>query len=201
VVSGRALAVLAPLASMPPHVQLVGSHGTEYEPGVIAALGPGERRLLAEIVAECESIVEGAPGTLIETKPASVAVHVRNAPRELAAGVLERIRSGPGGRAGVHVTEGKEVVELGVVRAGKGAAVDELRSRWDVTATLFVGDDVTDEAAFAVMSGEDVGVKVGSGATQATWRVGDPDDVVALLEHLLALRRTATAADLARSDG
>jgi trehalose-phosphatase len=185
---------------MPPHVTLVGSHGTEYEPGVIAALGPGERQLLDEIVAESEKIVAGTPGTLIETKPASVAVHVRNAPRDLAAGILEGIRTGPGRRRGVHVTEGKEVIELGVVPAGKGAAVNALRSRWDVTATLFVGDDVTDEAGFAVMSGEDVGVKVGPGPTLAQWRVRDPNAVVALLRGLLALRRATTVTDNSRSD-
>ncbi len=201
VVSGRELAVLAPLAAMPPHVQLVGSHGTEFEPGVIDLLGPPERQLLAAIVADCESIVAGTRGTLIETKPASVAVHVRNVERQRAAGILEDVRTGPAARPGVHVTEGKEVIELGVVRAGKGGAVDELRSRWDITATLFVGDDVTDEAAFAVLSGEDVGVKVGSGATKADWRVGDPVTVVALLENLLALRRATTAAGIERSEG
>jgi len=193
VVSGRALSVLAPLASMPPHVTLVGSHGTEYEPGVIAALGPGERQLLDEIVAESEKIVAGTPGTLIETKPASVAVHVRNAPRDLAAGILEGIRTGPGRRRGVHVTEGKEVIELGVVHAGKGGAVEELRSRSDATATLFVGDDVTDESAFAVMSGEDVGVKVGIGPTLARWRVSDPVAVVELLAQVLEERRPRVA--------
>jgi len=191
VVSGRALAVLTPLASMPPHVQLVGSHGTEFEAGVIASLGAPERRLLADVVGECERIVAGTPGTLIETKPASVAVHVRNAPRETAAGILDGVRTGPGSWPGVHVTEGKEVVELGVVRAGKGAAIDELRSRWAITATLFVGDDVTDEAAFAVMSGEDVGVKVGAGDTRAARRVRDPDEVVGMLDRLLGMRRAA----------
>lgn len=193
VVSGRGLSVLAPLADMPPHVQLVGSHGTEFEPGVIAALGPQERRLLRELVAQCEAIAAGTPGILVESKPAGVAVHVRNVPRDQVEDVLSRIRGGPGSAPGVHVMAGKEVVELGVVRGGKGGAVDELRSRWSATGVMFVGDDVTDEAAFAVLSPGDLGVKVGAGQTHAGWRVGDPDEVVRLLLELLALRRSAVA--------
>lgn len=193
VISGRELSVLAPLAAMPAHVQLVGSHGTEFEPGVIATLGPQERRLLSEVVAQCEAIAAGTPGTLVESKPASVAVHVRNVPRGQVEGILSRIRGGPGSVPGVHVIEGKEVVELGVVRGGKDGAVDALRSRWAATAAMFVGDDVTDEAALAALSEGDVGVKVGAGETQARWRVGDPDDVVMLLSELLELRRAATA--------
>jgi trehalose 6-phosphate phosphatase len=201
VISGRELAVLTPLAAMPPHVQLVGSHGTEFEPGVITGLGPAERRLLSDVVEACAAIAAETPGTLIESKPASVAVHVRNVSRDQADGVLAMIRSGPGSTPGVHAIEGKEVVELGVVRGGKDGAVNELRSRWAATASMFVGDDVTDEAAFAALSEGDVGVKVGAGDTRAGWRVGDPDEVVRLLSDLLALRRTATVTGSVRDTG
>lgn len=193
VISGRELAVLASVASMPPHVQLVGSHGTEFEPGVIAALGPDERHLLREVISRCEDLAADAVGALVESKPASIAVHVRNVARKEAAALLTHVREGPGSLPGVHLTEGKEVVELGVVPGGKDGAVVGLRSRWEATAVLFVGDDVTDEAAFSALVDDDLGVKVGPGDTRARWSVGSPDDVVTLLEGLLALRRTATA--------
>jgi trehalose 6-phosphate phosphatase len=53
---------------------------------------------------------------------------------------------------------------------------------------LFLGDDVTDETAFARLKSGDVGVKVGDGDTAAEFRVGAPEDVTALLEALLAAR-------------
>lgn len=201
VVSGRELSVLAQLAVPPPHVRLVGSHGAEFEPGVIDALGLDEQRLLTEVISRCADITADHPEALVETKPASVAVHVRNVPRDRVPGLLARIRSGPGSLSGVSLIEGKEVVELSVVRVGKGWAVDVLRLRYAPTATMFIGDDVTDEAAFAALSDGDLGVKVGPGDTRAGWRVGDPDEVVALLEDLLTRRLKATVAGSAAGFG
>jgi trehalose-6-phosphatase len=79
-------------------------------------------------------------------------------------------------------------VELAVMSSGKGDAVDVLRARWAATGTLFIGDDDTDEAAFAVLGRDDVSVKVGMGTTGATWRLADPAAVVRLLRRLDALR-------------
>jgi trehalose-phosphatase len=49
---------------------------------------------------------------------------------------------------------------------------------------VFLGDDVTDEEAFAMMGEDDISVRVGDGATVARYRLGGPDDVVSLLERL-----------------
>lgn len=194
-VSGRSLDDLAALAGMPEHVHLVGSHGTEFARGQIESLDEGRRALLADVAAACDAIVASAPGVQAERKPASVAVHVRRASRPDAARVLAAVRSGPATIPGVHVTEGKEVIELAVVQAGKGHAVTTLRERWSVDAVLFVGDDVTDERAFEALDpARDVGVKVGDGETLAGWRVADPDAVVALLADLLQ-RRGSTRAE------
>ena len=47
------------------------------------------------------------------------------------------------------MTTGKEVIELSVVATDKGAAIDALRTQLSASAVLFLGDDVTDENAFA----------------------------------------------------
>ena len=87
-------------------------------------------------------------------------------------------------------TEGKAVLEFAVVTTNKGSAIDVLRERDDATAVVFLGDDVTDEKAFAALTGaEDVSVKVGDGATAARFRVDGPADARAVFEELLALRR------------
>jgi trehalose 6-phosphate phosphatase len=133
------------------------------------------------------------PGVALELKPVSVAVHVRNTDRDTAAAVLAAVLAGPGTWPEVHLTHGKEVVEVVVVEASKGAALDLLRSQLGATGVLFVGDDVTDETAFRRLGAGDVGVKVGPGETAAAYRVDDPEAVSALLELLVRERRAATS--------
>ncbi len=189
IVSGRALVDLTRMADVTERVHLVGSHGKEFEIGSILAFGAKESSLLEQVVAHCHDLADGRPGVLVEAKPASVAVHVRRATREVAQQVLKAVLDGPGRLPGVHVIEGKEVVELAVMSGGKGDAVDVLRSRWSATGTVFVGDDATDEAAFAVLHDGDLGIKVGAGRTHASWRLPDPASVVDLLVRLATLRR------------
>ena len=69
-------------------------------------------------------------------------------------------------------------------------AVRSLRQCFDASTVLFVGDDLTDESVFSDLSGQDVGIKVGSGESAALWRVESPHDV-ALLLHRLAQERSA----------
>jgi trehalose 6-phosphate phosphatase len=92
----------------------------------------------------------------------------------------------------VHLTDGKEIVELAVVTTHKGTAVTALRDESDADAVLFIGDDVTDENAFAVLRDQDVGIKVGPGETLARYRVPDPPAVVQVLELLLSARTSAS---------
>ncbi|MEO0631140.1 MAG: trehalose-phosphatase, partial [Planctomycetota bacterium] len=79
VISGRSLADLAVLLSEPEGVHLVGSHGSEFDVGFADALSPEAVELRKRVEAELESIAEAGDGFQIETKPASVAFHYRNA--------------------------------------------------------------------------------------------------------------------------
>ena len=188
VLSGRALEALEAVAGMPEHVLTVGSHGVEFSSGVIHGLEPTERDLLDRVTRACAHVVANVEGAAIETKPAGVAVHVRRASGSAKPAVLDAVQAGPASWPGVHVTRGKDVIELAVVRVGKGGAIQALKQQVGATAALFVGDDVTDEDAFAALEETDVGVKVGSGESIAPWRVADPEDVVLLLGELATLR-------------
>lgn len=189
VISGRALRDLAVLSRLPAEVHLVGSHGSEFDVGFIQDLDNDARSLLQQVVRDCHAIVDGVPGADIEVKPASVAVHVRRASRGSAEAITRAVEAGPASRGGVHVTHGKEVIELAVVETDKGSAVDQLRHQCGASAALFIGDDVTDEKAFIRLKGSDVGVKVGDGESAARFRVADPGEVVVLLGLLAEERR------------
>lgn len=186
VVSGRARADLAAVSGLPPEVILVGSHGSEPAGGL--RLSPAQVDLRARLESEVRTLVDGHPGVRVETKPAAVVVHTRTAARPVADQVTAATLAGPATWPGVHVTTGKEVVELAVVEAHKGTALTALRADSAADAVLFLGDDVTDENGFAVLGAGDVGVKVGPGATRAGFRVPDPTAAVRVLALLHQLR-------------
>ncbi|MFC0447892.1 trehalose-phosphatase [Rhodococcus jostii] len=190
VISGRALKDLAALSRLPAEVQLVGSHGSEFDIGFIHAIDADAKKLLVEITEELTRISTLHPGTSVEAKPASVALHVRNADAEEGPQALAAVRADAGQRVGVQVTEGKSVIELAVVATDKGHALDLIRHQDGATAAVFVGDDVTDEKAFARLQGPDLGVKVGPGESLAEFRVSSTEDVAAALAFLLDERRT-----------
>ena len=188
VVSGRELAVLGPLSGMPGSVTLVGSHGTEFEDGFAGGFNAEQQELRDRIEEEVRPWAEAVPGAAVEAKPASIAVHVRNAPEAAGQSLLDRVEEGPGSWPGVHITHGKAVIELAVLDADKGSAVLLLRKSTRSSAVLFLGDDVTDERAFAVLGPSDVGIKVGEGPTRAGLRIADPQAAVELLAELRDLR-------------
>ncbi|MUL46181.1 trehalose-phosphatase [Mycobacterium sp. CBMA293] len=183
-VSGRALEVLRELSGMPESVHLVGSHGAEFNTGFTQ---PVDGVLLARITDSLTEIAHQYPGVAVETKPASVALHVRNASEADGMAALTAARLA-GTEWDAETTEGKAVLEFAVVATNKGSAIDVLRERDDATAVVFLGDDVTDEKAFARLRDGDVGVKVGPGPSAAQYRVDSPEDVAEVLAYLAGRR-------------
>jgi len=189
VISGRALRDLAILSRLPHEVHLVGSHGSEFDIGFVHELDAHARELHRRVEEELKRIAGHVPGVSLEVKPASIAVHVRRADRADAARILTEVHSGPCTWEGVTTTDGKEVVELAVVQTDKGRALDTLRHQVGATAAIFLGDDVTDEKAFARLAGPDLGVKVGDGETLAAFTVPDTESVATVLAFVLEERR------------
>jgi len=185
-VSGRALRDLRTLTDVGPEIVLVGSHGAEH--GDYVAVAPITALALEQVLRDVTAIADGVPGVVLEEKAAGVAVHVRLASREDAARVASEIAAGPSTHLGVRTTHGKEVVELSVVDADKGQAIDRLRADSGADAAFYAGDDITDEWAFARLAGADVSVKVGPGETGARFRVTSTHAVPDLLALLAEAR-------------
>lgn len=198
-VSGRdmdTLALLSGVGSDEPLV-LVGSHGAHSSLDVDTGdplLSLAQEALLGRVTAEAQAIVARHPGARIEHKPASVSVHTRGIDPTTAAAALEEAAAVPSRHDGVHVMPGKQVVELAVLATDKGTALVHLARVRGAEATLYFGDDVTDERAFEALDPDagDVTVKVGAGDTAAAFRVEDVTDVVATLQ-LFVEARTQTA--------
>ncbi len=171
-----------------------GSHGYD----IVGPFGRFEHRVgedsrdaLAALARMLERALADVPGAMVEEKQFSLAVHFRRtAPadeprvRSLVARVLSDDRW-----SRFAAAEGKKVLDLRP-DAGwhKGKAV-----RWLLDALqaagrtpVYVGDDTTDELAFAELSGDGVTVKVGPGPTQARFHLPDVGAVGGFLDALRA---------------
>ena len=188
-ISGRALRDLATLSRMPAEVHLVGSHGSEFDTGFVHGIDGSAKALLRRIKDTLAAIAAEFPGVAIEIKPASIALHVRNADPVDADDALKKAMAAAQSWD-AQITEGKAVLEFAVIQTDKGQALDILRHQQGASAAVFLGDDVTDEKAFLRLHGPDVGIKVGPGETLAAYRVDEPEDVAAALTCLLQARRT-----------
>lgn len=181
VMSGRGFADLGERVGQVPGVRLIGSHGAEY--GAAADASMMDQR--DELVRELETLLAPYDEAFLEVKPVSASVHTRRmADRAAAASLREQVLAGPGSVVGRTAKAGKEVVEIAVVEADKGVALRRLADEVGAAAIIYLGDDVTDEDAFAVLDPEDVGIKVGDGPTQARYRLTDSAAVLTALDHL-----------------
>ena len=90
-------------------MHLVGSHGSEFDLGFIQRLAPDLRELHDRLLAELQSISRDYPGIRLETKPASVAVHVRGVDPAVSEPALAAVRNGPASWPDIYVTNGKNV--------------------------------------------------------------------------------------------
>ena len=188
VISGRALGELARLSGLGPPIHLIGSHGGELDSGFLASLPAPALELRERLQREVETIARDHPALFVEPKPAGLALHYRNAPESAARRARRAVEDGPATLPGVTLKHGKEVVELAVVPTDKGAALRTVRQRLGATAVAFFGDDVTDEDAFATLTGPDLGVKVGDGPSAAQLRAPDALEVARALAKLATLR-------------
>lgn len=149
-ISGRPIAGLDRLFS-PLKFSAVGGHGAEMRVnGVpikhhIRPLPKSLRQMIAKNVPD---------GVLIEDKGYSIAVHYRGVPvgkDRLQQLLAEASAAFP--KEMVEILPGKEMLELKRAGTNKGEAVRELMTLPPFAGRMpvFIGDDVTDEAVFAVM--------------------------------------------------
>jgi trehalose 6-phosphate phosphatase len=148
IVSGRSLADLErhlPCSG----VAVAGSHGLELRLANGISLPLSVPAGLDEARAEIARFTAGRDGLIVEDKPLGIAVHFRLAPRQekQVLAFMEEVAE----RHGLLLQCGKMVAELRPLGANKGDALKALmrEPRFMGARPLFVGDDLTDEHAFA----------------------------------------------------
>lgn len=187
-ISGRPIAELDRIFD-PLRLPAVGGHGAE-----IRFVPKGEIRrsrvatLDDELRAEFAQIGRIDKGIIVEDKGYSLAIHYRLAPdygAEIMKNVVaicknERCDS-------LEVLPGKLVVEIKPGGYDKGTGLREMMSdeNFKGRRPIFIGDDVTDNAAFAALPEFDgTGFSVGGIVKGATFNFDGPQDVRAWLQRL-----------------
>ena len=187
VVSGRPIeqldALLHPLV-----LPAAGVHGAQRRPasGAIQNLALDER-VFEVIQQELAAACAEQPGLDLENKGVAFALHFRQAPhledvaRLLAEDFVSRYRDV------LALQPGKCVFELKPRGASKGEVIRTFMQEPPFAdhRPVFVGDDLTDEAGFAVVNElGGVSIKVGSGETEATGRLESVSAVADWLDQL-----------------
>jgi trehalose 6-phosphate synthase/phosphatase len=131
-----------------------------------------------ELLAILRLYEQATPGSAIEEKHSSIVWHYRRAEEEFGtwkANQLTEELTALTANHPIKVRHGKKMVEVTAAENNKGAAVarvlDEL-GHYELA--LCAGDDLTDEGMFELSRPRLVTIKVGSGTTQARFRVSDP---------------------------
>jgi trehalose 6-phosphate synthase/phosphatase len=86
----------------------------------------------------------------------------------------------------VEVLRGSKIVELRQIGVHKGLILSRLESSLDAdTCLVAIGDDTTDEDMFANLTGQGIGIHVGTRLSRAPFRLADPVAVRGFLQDLL----------------
>jgi trehalose 6-phosphate phosphatase len=187
-VSGRPVADLDTLFA-PLRLPAVGGHGVELRPLAegsavetrAASLDPAFREDLTNIAARHS-------GVIVEDKGHSIALHYRTAPKQ-GIGLIQDVEHAciAWHDRSIEMLTGKAVIEIKPAGFNKGTGVRELMSRdpFRGRVPIFVGDDKTDEDAFAVIPEfNGIAVSVGRRIPGIEQYFQSPDDVREWLEHL-----------------
>lgn len=170
-------------------VPVVGLHGLEWPEGG----GPTRHAKLDDVRARAEREMASDAllrGAHVEDKGLSVALHYRAVPKErwseAQARLLAIAEEEIAGVDALNVLPGHAIVEVRPREASKGNAVRRLVEMYSDARPVYVGDDVTDEEAFAALGEAGVGVRVSDHPveTRAGIVVRDTDDVLRGLASL-----------------
>lgn len=159
---------------------LYAEHGAYRKEGGAWTQAPCSLEWLPDAIKVVKEFVDMTPGSHIEVKNTCVVFHCGENGRWCANALHKVI----GSRA--RVVSGRGIIEVRPMGVDKGSCV--LREVGGHELILCFGDDLTDEDMFMIMREvqNSFSVCVGSRETCASWRLGGPKDLRALLRTLSA---------------
>jgi trehalose 6-phosphate phosphatase len=176
-------------------ITCAGVHGAQLRAADVS-ISPDARDagFLAHARAVLDAFHAANPGTLVEDKRISLALHTRMATdaQPSAEALLTRLADSSLGR--YKMLRGKWVNELIPTGVDKGIALERLldTANFRGRAPVMIGDDITDEPAFrAAERRGGIAIAVGAGAPDAAHRLETPQDCRRWLRDVLTARLAA----------
>jgi len=177
-----------------------GNHGAQLTGPNIdfqAPIGPETYRAFETIKSSVRSLTAGMNGVVLEDKTHSLSIHFREFEEDvpqLARAVSHIVQSFIDDGY-VRINTGKKVFDITPGSWNKGMAVQWLLRHLSVSTVsqsvvpIYIGDDTTDEDAFAAIGQNGFTVVVGNvRRSAAQYSLRDTDEVLKLLEKILLLR-------------
>jgi trehalose 6-phosphate synthase/phosphatase len=133
-----------------------------------------------------EMYVDRMPGSFIEEKSHSIALHYRQAEPEMVSLKMSEIKDALysiKGTTPIEIQQGNMVLEVKDQRVNKGNATRLFINDEDYDFILVAGDDTTDEDMFKALP-EAFSIKIGFGETAALHRVQSDKDFRKILKEL-----------------
>ncbi len=196
IVSGRGREDVAQLIGLDDLIY-AGSHGFDISgPGasIRNEIGADLLPMLQEAAAHFATRTRGIEGVLVENKRFSVAVHYRLVREDLIPTVEAMVDELVNRVPQLTKTHGEKVFEVRpAMEWDKGSAVlwllDALGLDGPDLVPIYVGDDTTDEDAFAALERRGLGILVSEmpRSTRAAYVVKNPDEVHDLLSKIAGL--------------
>ena len=194
IISGRALAdvqrrvgIKGVLYSGNHGLELLAPNGTET---VAPHAGDAQARL-REVLGELERVLPHVPGVWIEDKHWTASVHYQLAEADQHELVGQIVKAVLEGVKELSLRQGKRTWEIRPAgNWNKGTALMCFMEQCDIPsrATAFVGDDVTDFDAFAVLPDGWACVVGDTASVAARVRLRDPDDTANMLAWMADVR-------------
>lgn len=194
VISGRDRADVETLVDLPELIY-AGSHGFDIRGPDLRREHEGGQAALPELDDALETLsreLAEVKGAQVERKRFAVAVHYRNVGEELVEQARRAVERFAAGHPKLRLRGGKKIFELQPdIDWHKGKAVlwllEVLKLDSEDVLPMYLGDDVTDEDAFAAIKDRGIGIVVGDDTlpSHAGYWLADTDEVQRFLEALI----------------
>ena len=184
VISGRALADVTAMLNRVPLWYVYGNHGLEPA-GPWSDADPDTAAWIARLTPHLPPEL----GVRIEDKRYTVTLHFRGAPDRDRA--VAAIQAAVEALPDITILRGKEAINLlPRGRGNKGMALAQAREIFACHHAIYVGDEDTDEAAFATGGDRTLAIRVEpSEHSRAKYHIGSQLDIDTFLRTLLDFRR------------